>query len=253
MAEDTRMLPLGLEERDRFATEMGGGIPKGVIGVLEGPDGAGKSVVAQRMIYGFLEEGHDVTYVSTELEVDDFLTQMESLDYSVHRKMLHEDLLFLHADVDTGKKPFQKRSTKDTNEIKFLQRMMQAERLWRADVIVIDDFSAILSNDPVFEEFEPEMKRKAIQEFISALQQLTREGKTILLTFNPLYIPEEWMEPFRKQSGLYLEIETDEVGNDVRRNINVKKFRAPTARVSDKIGINVRAGVGVVIENRSVA
>ena len=49
-------------ERDGLHRNLAGGIPKGSTILLEGDYGSGKSVVSQRLAYGFLTHEYSVTY-----------------------------------------------------------------------------------------------------------------------------------------------------------------------------------------------
>jgi len=44
-----------------------------------------------------------------------------------------------------------------------------------------------------------------------------------------------------------------EVGNDIRRQVQVKRFAGMGEQVGDTIGFSVRSGTGIVIESRTVA
>jgi flagellar protein FlaH len=52
---------------------------------------------------------------------------------------------------------------------------------------------------------------------------------------------------------VFFELEMVEVGSDIRRQINVKRFAGMGEQVGDTIGFSVRSGTGIVIESRSVA
>ena len=58
---------------------------------------------------------------------------------------------------------------------------------------------------------------------------------------------------FRAIADVFIELEMVEVGNDVRRQVNVKRFAGMGEQVGDTIGYSVRSGTGIVIESRSVA
>jgi flagellar protein FlaH len=45
-------------ERDELNRNLGGGMPVNSLILIEGKDGAGKSIVSQRLCYGLLEHGH---------------------------------------------------------------------------------------------------------------------------------------------------------------------------------------------------
>jgi flagellar protein FlaH len=246
---------LGLDEHDRLNNELGGGIPQGSIVLVEGDYGAGKSAMSQRMTYGLCEEDNSVTLVSTELTVRGFIDQMHSLSYDVEEHLLDENLLFFHADVDTGKSAIKQGVDDDeSNRKQLLKRLMEAEKMWQADTIIIDTFDAILRNDPKFEALVRQNdERQAALEIISFFRDLVSQGRVIVLTVDPSTVDEEAIGPFRSIADVYLELQMAEVGNDVRRSIAVRRFAGMGEQVGDTIGFSVRSGTGIVIESRSVA
>jgi len=248
----TDLYSLGLDDRDRLNKELGGGIPPGSIVLVEGDYGAGKSAMSQRFSYGLCETGQTVTMLSTELTVGSFLDQMHSLDYGMVEHILDENLLFLHADIGDSN-TF--RGGDDENErMDLLKRLMDAEVMWDTDVIIIDTFDAILRNDPKFEALvRQNEERQAALEIISFFRDVIAEGKVIMLTVDPSTLDEDAIGPFRAIADVFIELEMIEVGNDVRRQISVKRFAGMGEQVGDTIGYSVRSGTGIVIESRSVA
>jgi flagellar protein FlaH len=247
----SELYSIGLKERDRLDKELGGGMPPGSIVLMEGDYGAGKSAISQRFTYGLCEEGHTVTMLSTELTTGSFLEQMHSLDYDMVDHMLDENVLFLHADIGDNNN-FSGGEDSDRKEL--LRRLMEAEVMWESDVIVIDTFDAILRNDPKFEALVRENEeRQAALEIISFFRDIISRGKVIVLTVDPTTLEEEALGPFRSIADVFLELEMVEVGNDVRRQISVKRFAGMGEQVGDSIGYSVRSGTGIVIESRSVA
>jgi flagellar protein FlaH len=248
----SELFSLGLDDHDRLNTELGGGIPPGSIILVEGDYGAGKSAMSQRFSYGLCEEGHDVTYLSTELTVGSFLDQMHSMSYDVVEHILDENMLFLHADIGDGNTFSGSENEGDRKEL--LRRLMDAEVMWDADVVVIDTFDAILRNDPKFEALvRQNEERQAALEIISFFRNVISEGRCIMLTVDPSTLAEEAIGPFRAIADVFLELEMVEVGNDVRRQISVLRFAGMGEQVGDSIGYSVRSGTGIVIESRSVA
>ncbi|MEF8881607.1 MAG: ATPase domain-containing protein [Halapricum sp.] len=247
----TDLFSLGLDERDRLNKELGGGIPPGSIVLIEGDYGAGKSAMSQRFTYGLCEEGHRVTMLSTELTVGSFLDQMHSLNYDMVEHMLDENVLFLHADIGDSN-TFSDEEDSDRKDL--LKRLMDANVMWDADVIVVDTFDAILRNDPKFEALvRKNEERQAALEIISFFREIIAQGKVIVLTVDPSTLDEDAIGPFRSIADVFLELEMIEVGNDVRRQIAVKRFAGMGEQVGDTIGYSVRSGTGIVIESRSVA
>jgi flagellar protein FlaH len=241
---------LDMEDRDRLNEELGGGFPEGSIVLIEGEYGAGKSVLSQRFNYGMLQTGAAVTHLSAEFTTGGFIDQMHSLNYDVTEHLLGEELLFLYADIDSGNAL----TEGDGERMDLMRRLMEAETMWQSDVITIDTFSAILRNDPKFEALVRQNdERQAALEIISFFRDVISRGQTIILTVDPTTVNDDAIGPFRSIADVYLQLQTVEVGNDVRRNIAVKRFTGMGEQVGDTVGFSVRSGTGVVIESRSVA
>jgi flagellar protein FlaH len=176
---------------------------------------------------------------------------MHSLSYDMVDHLLDENVLFLHADFDTGGRL----SDEGEGERKeLLKRLMNADVMWNSEVIVVDTFDAILRNDPKFEALvRQNEERQAALEIIGFFRDVISQGKVIVLTVDPSTVDEEAIGPFRSIADVFLELEMVEVGNDVRRQISVKRFAGMGQQVGDTIGYSVRSGTGIVIESRSVA
>ena len=245
------LISLGMEDHDRLNKELGGGIPRGSIVLLEGDYGSGKSAISQRFSYGFTQENSSVTFLSTELTVTGFIDQMHSLSYDIVKPLLREELLFLHADFDTAGAL---RGEQETERKQLLKRLMEAETMWQPEVVIIDTFDAILRNDPTFESLVRQNdERQAALEIISFFRDMISDGKIIVLTVDPSTVDEEAIGPFRSIADVFIEIQMIEVGNDIRRQLQVKRFAGMGEQVGDTIGFSVRSGTGIVIESRSVA
>lgn len=233
---------LGLGERDRVDHAFGGGLPEASVALLEGPDGAGKSVLTQRMAYGMAEEGTPVAVVSTELTAREYIEQMNSLSYDVVRHLLAERIAFFHADVDTA------------GERELLARLAAPSPLWNADVVIVDGFDAILRNDPAFDAVaERGDEDHAMQEFVSFLRRATATDRTVVLTVNPAAVTERALRPLRDVADVYLQLETKTVGQEIRNQAVVRRFAGMKEPVDDTIGFAVQQGRGIVIESRTVA
>ncbi len=236
---------LGLTDRDRVDNAFGGGFPEGSIVLIEGEDGAGKSALCQRFSYGMASEDSYVTFVSTELESWEFVTQMNSLSYDVVDLLLAEQMLFLHANVDTHD---------DGSKRRLLARFADARTLWKADVVYVDTLSTLLRNDPNFESvIETGEEDHVIQRLITFLRHVTLQDRTVVLTVDPTSVNDDALRPLRNTADVYLDIETNAVGQEIRRSIKVKRFQNMKSPVNDTIGFTVQQGRGVSIVSRTVA
>ncbi|MDY7083377.1 MAG: ATPase domain-containing protein [Halobacteria archaeon] len=234
---------LGLEDQDRINQNLGGGIPKGSMVIIEGEYGAGKSVLTERFAYGFCDEGYNVSFLSTEKKVPDFIQQMNSLGYDVVDYLLDEQLFFLNAHVDT----------KEDEKRDLISKLTQANTMWQADIIIIDRLDAILSNDETFDKLSKTERRQLILKLISFFRDITSQGKTLVLTIDPSELSDHVLSPFRSIAAIHLNITMSELGKEVRRTINVNRFSGMSEEVDDKIGFSVRPGSGLVVDSSTVA
>ena len=236
---------LGLSDSDRVDHAFGGGIPAGSIVLIEGVDGAGKSVLSQRMVHGTASEGAYVSYVSTEMSAGEFVQQMHSLSYDVVDQLLGGQVLFLSADVDTHRNGDQR---------ELLSRLTERTLLWQGDVIVVDAFSALLRNDPRFDAITGVGDEDhAMESVLTFLTSMTKKGKSVVLTADPEAVTERALMPIRSVADVFLQIETESVGQDIRRTVRVRRFANMQEPVDDTIGFNVQQGRGITIVNRTVA
>lgn len=237
------MYSIDMENIDRVKEKLGGGLPEGCIVLLEGNYGGGKSALTQRFAYGLCQAGHTVTYISTELRVNRFLDQMNALGYNkIESTLLQEKMLFLHADLGKFK-----------GKRELLRKMSESKAIWKAEVIIIDTFDAILRNDASFEDMiTKDEGRGAALSIISFFRDMIGRGKTIIITVDPANVSEEVINPFRSVADVYFYIEMMEVGSEIKRSINVNRHAGGGDKLGDKIGFSVRPGVGIVIESRSI-
>lgn len=239
-------------DRDQLNDELGGGFPPGSIILIEGDYGAGKSAMTQRLTFGYTSNNYTCTLLSTELTASGFIDQMNSLSYDIVSPLLEQRLLFLNADLDSGGSVLRDDSGENRKDL--LRRLMDAEKMWEPDVVLIDTFDSILRNDPKFESLVREDEgRQAALEIISYFRDMISMGKIIVLTVDPSTVSDEVIDPFRSIADVYLKLNMIEVGNEVRRSIQVQRFTGMGEQVGDSIGFSVRAETGIVIESRSVA
>ncbi|SNZ05604.1 flagellar protein FlaH [Natronoarchaeum philippinense] len=245
---------LGLEERDRVNPSLGGGLPEGSIVLIEGKHGAGKSVITQRFCYGLCETGTNVTYVSAEHTAGGLIKQMGSMEYDIVDHLLREQLLFLHADVDTVDTINGDEDPEPSTGRELITQMMRAEVMWRSDVIIFDGFDGILLHDPHYEAISEHGDADDImQNLITYFRQIVGQDKTIVLTVNPDSLSRTALRPLRDVSNVYLSLEMESIGNEVRRKMVVKKFAGMGNQVDDNIGFAVQSGRGLTIVTRTVA
>jgi len=222
-------------ERDGLHRNLGGGFPKGAIVIMQGKQGAGKSAVSQRLLFGFLKNGHSVTMVSTEFTTKSFLDQMKSLDYNVVNYLLNRELLFIPSYPLIGKA----RERTD-----FLDRVMNSKQLYERDIIFFDTFSALVKND--IDE------HKAIRT-LAFFKKLAGMNKTIIMTLEEGDIPENVISPFKSDADIYISLNMQMMEGTTVRTIMVKRYVQSLLPVVEATGFRIEPLRGFIIDITTVA
>lgn len=229
--------------RDELEDRLGGGIPEGALIILEGPYGAGKSIVLERLLFGASQNGASVSLVSTEMTTGSFLEQMFSLDYDVEEAVLDQDFVFVPVYPVFGW-----RAAKED----LLDKLLHAQRLYEKDIIAIDCFSTLLKNHMQALPKDVDVSAK-VEEALYMFKLLTAQGKTVIITLEPTELPPELTGAFQAAADVYLSMKLDVVGGAVTRSIFVKRFERPEKAVGDMIFFRVEPKAGFIVEIKSVS
>lgn len=219
-------------ERDEFNIKMGGGIPIGSLMLIEGPEGSGRSVLCQRLIYGFLKNDHSVTYISTEMTVRSFIDQMYSLDYQIADDMLAQRVRFVPVYPMIG-------ATKSRHD--FLARLMACNALYESDIVVIDSLSSLI---------EASVDGESCLALLGFLKKVASQGKIIVFTSEP---GDAEITPLRLASDIYFSLQTKISSDGMQRMLQVRRFSRARQRVQDVIAFRIEPMVGLVIELTEVS
>jgi len=222
-------------EGDGLHRSISNGIPGGSMMLVEGTDGSGKSILGQRLCYGFLLNGYSVTYISTELTTKNFLDQMKSLNYPVINFLLDEKLLFIPVFPMVGR-------IKDRKD--FLTRFIRAQDLFKRDVLIVDSFSSL-----IYEELNASNALAAL----SFLKKVTAKNKVVILTVDPDFISKEFLHHFRSSASIYFHLhQSIDEGQQVNRII-IKRFLRAEGRVGDIVGFRVVPDAGLIVDITAVS
>jgi flagellar protein FlaH len=226
---------------DDLCQRLGGGLPRGTLIVLEGPLGAGKSVLCQRITQGLLKHEARVGYVSTELTTNGMFAQMDSLGYDqVWNAIPSEKFVFIPTHPSIGE-----RSPRGDG----LERLLRARRIWDLDVIIFDTFSKILA-DHMASRGASSMD--GIEAVLTLFKRLTGQGRTIILTLDTEEVAKEATEVFAAGADIFIRLEKERVGTTTSRRIVVERMSRAARRYNETIGFRVEPRVGIVIEIRAV-
>lgn len=228
MAENITSIDL---ERDELNRNLGGGLPNNSLVLIEGEDGAGKSIIVQRMAYGLLEHQKTVTYISTELNTRGFLEQMTSLSYDVKFYLLDGQLMFVPMFPFMGDTKLQEN---------FLDRLLNTKRIFDNEIIIFDTISFLLVRDSISQE-------KSFY-VINMLKKLNNMNKTIIFCVDPAHLNEKFLTLIRSVADIYFNVEIRTFAGNILRVINVKRFKRPKDYIMDTIPFKVEPGRGLAIE-----
>lgn len=222
-------------DRDGLHRQLGAGIPKGSIALLEGKYGAGKSAILQRLTYGFLKNGVTVTYISTELTTKGFIEQMRSLDYPITPYLLNKDLLYIPVFPLIGE-PMPRGG--------FLDKLMDTQQLYEREVTVIDSFSSLVKADL--------RGQRAIQ-VLAFFKKLAGLNRTVMLSCDPVDLDDKTLAPLRSDSDIYMSISMGSIEGSTVRALNVNRFGSSSEPVGDAIGFRIEPKIGFIIDITTVA
>lgn len=233
-------------DRDELQERLGGGMPTGALAVFEGEFGTGKSILMERMCYGFLKNGSKVTVVSTELTTLHFIEQMHSLDYPIEEYIFSRSLLFLPVYPVLGFRG---------NKLDLMDRLLNARKMYDSDIICIDAFSSVVKD--WMRALPADTPKTAIIERIEdalyMFKLLNAKGKTVVITLQPGDIPDDVASGLKAAADVYLSMKVDNVGGVVSRSVFVRRFGRAEKPVADIIPFRVEPKSGLIVEIKSVS
>jgi len=219
---------------DELHRRLGGGIPAGTIMLIEGDRGTGKSIISQRLLYGFLMNGYTASYVSSQYTTVEYVKQMVSIGYDIIPFLIRKKLVFVSLyPLLSGV----------SEERRFLSRLLGEPRLWEPDVVIIDSFSSVLSR---------EEELKSVRNFLMYLKRLSSLGKVIILTANPDEIPRDTLFLLEEASTLLMRLNVRVFGGDLKNSATIVKYNNAKGVFQKIIPFRVEPKVGLVVEIAAV-
>lgn len=222
--------------RDELSEKLGGGIPESSLMLIEGNDGGGKSILAQRLTYGFIRNGTKVTYISSELHTMGFVEQMSSIGYDISEAILHEKLTFLPMFPYLG-------NVKLRNN--FVDRLIKTKRIFENDVIVIDTLSYLIIQNNISKE--------KVFDIVNFFKKMLSLGKTIIFCVDPMHLIQEFLNVIRAVADIYITVEAKDVLGNLLRVASVRRFRRAEKEVITQFPFKVDPKVGLSIELASLS
>jgi flagellar protein FlaH len=223
-------------KRDELHSNLGGGLPAGGLLLIEGKDGGGKSVIAQRLTFGLLQNGSTVSYISTELNLMGFIQQMDSLDYRITEEVLSEKLIFISMFPQIGNVRLKEN---------FMDDLLTNKKIFSSDIICFDTISFLLLNEKI--------TREVIFNLVSFIKKITALGKTLVICIDPDQCNKQFLDIIRNIADGYLFCEAKMVLGNLLHIINVVRYKKAIKEVSAAMPFKVIPGAGFAIELASLA
>ena len=221
-------------ETDSLADTMGLRLPNRSLYVLQGVVGAGKSLIAQRLVHGMLDNGVKVLVVTTELTTRGWIEQMESIGYGVTDALRKGSLMIFsrfgtvaEARPDVG-----------------LEDVLNSEAVEEADVVILDSASALMPDD---------LDDKQRFELMQKLRKITAEGRSIMLCLDPDEMNHKLLHNMRASAEVVLDLSTALIGGDLKRSIVVTRFLRAAGPVQTSVGWRVEPSMGFIVDITAVS
>lgn len=219
---------------DELHRRLGGGIPAGSIVLVEGDRGTGKSILSQRLLYGFLKNNYTATYVSSQYTTPEFINQMESIGYGIIQDLIKRRLLFVSMyPLLVGL----------SDRKKFLSRFVGEPRLWKTDVMIIDSLSALIP---------AELDEDEIRAFSLHLKRVSSLGKVVIMTLNPGDVDPDFLKILEEASSLLIRLSVKVFGGDLKNSATIVKYNNAMGIFQKIIPFRVEPKVGFIVEIAAV-
>jgi archaeal flagellar protein FlaH len=217
----------GIREVDE---KLGGGIPIGSLGLVEGHSDAGKSVLCQHLTYGALSVSDiAVAYYTTENTVKSLVNQMDSLNLAILDHFLMDKVRVF---------PLSLRGDDDNTAGRFLTLLRHFEKLpVYYKLIIVDSITLLVAHSD----------QVANVDFFSACKNLCDQGRTILLVAHSYAFDEEVLSRSRSLCDAHFRVRLEQMGDRLVKILEVLKVRGADRPTGDVVTFEVEPKVGMRI------
>lgn len=225
--EKTKTIVTGVREVDE---KLGGGIPIGSLGLIEGHSDSGKSVLCQHLTWGAMVESDiNVAYYTTENTVKSLIKQLDSLALSSLDHFLLDQLRIYPLKIS--------KSTDNTES--FFHYLKEHFRTLPEDfqLIIVDSITLLVAHaDPVVNI-----------DFFSACKEFCDEGRTILMVAHSYAFDEVVLSRTRSLCDAHLRLKLEQVGDRLMKIMEVLKVQGADRATGDVVSFEVEPKIGMRI------
>ena len=218
--------------QDSLANSMGAAIPNRSLGIISGEIGSGKSLICQRLAFGFVQNDVKVAYVTTELTTRGWLEQVGSIGYNMDNNIDDGKFLLISSFGVLAE---------EIEEHVDLLEVLNSPGVQEAQVIIIDRASQLISPD------------SSAKQLLSILRKFNSQGRTVLLTIDNHEVDSRLIREMKNSAELVLDLETATIGGDTVRTIAVTRFLRAAGPTQGRIGWKVMPQMGFIVDITAVS
>lgn len=205
-------------------SKLGGGLPVGCLTLIEGPSGSGKSVLAQQIAWGALQDGFTVTLFTSENTVKSLVSQMQSIDLDIL------DFLLL------GKIRIYPVELAGHAEQAPAALMKAIQHQSSRSLVIVDSLTSALANYKL---------GPSIVGFFEACKRLTSDNISILVTLHSHVIEDDLIGTIRSLCDAHLRVHAEQDGQRMMKTLEVTKIRGARSSTGAVVGFDVEPGWGI--------
>ena len=219
-----RVISTGNSEIDR---NLGGGIPRASMTLVEGESDSGKSVLTQQLIWGSLHNGFPVVVFTTENTVKSFVRQMSSLSLDVTDFLLLGRLKVFQVGASRLKL-----SPSQVFDIILTDLQLRPEAL-----VIVDSLTTFITHTSIEETMA----------YFENCKILCDMGLTIVNVVNSYAFNQADLARVRSICDAHLSLRTEVVGDRLLKVLEVAKVRGAGFGTGNIISFDVEPMLGMKI------
>jgi len=205
---------------------MGGGLPRGTLGLIEGNSGSGKSVLSQQIMWGALQDGYTVSLFSSENSVKSLVPQMSSIDLDIMEFLLLGKFRVYPVEF----------SHLGDNAVNELIQAMKRENEYSRDLIVVDSLTSAIIHTT---------HEQSVLNFFEEAKRLCAQGVTILVTLHNQAVASDIVGSIRSMCDAHINLKAEQDGQKLVKILEVAKIRGAASVTGDIVGFDVEPGWGM--------
>ena len=224
------VLGTGIELVDE---ELGGGIPRQSLTLIEGPVGSGKSVLCQHLTHHILLGQEAVSYISSDGTESSFLARMSSIGREVSEYHRQGQL-----QINCLEEPVLRESPEDSLAL-VGQRLKEVPQKYQT--IIVDSITNQVAH----------CEEKSLVAFFQLCKSQCRNGRTIcLVTHYGLFEEKSWIR-IRPLLDNHIRLFPKPMGRRLVKTLEVLKVNNVEVHTGNRIAFDVQSGTGILPIHKS--